>query len=150
MMVKFDDVLGLSAAIEQAKKSANEGGVPIGSSIVANVDGELKVMGTSHNQWIQKHSAIMHEETAMLEQADSRRRMRVGALRKDGANLPHVSKSNSLLSPVMCALAPTPEKCLTPSTSRIHQDARLLVPRALGDVRQSPTILNFGKSGTKI
>ncbi|KAH8105044.1 cytosine deaminase [Phellopilus nigrolimitatus] len=68
-MEKFDDVLGLKAAIEQAKKSASEGGVPIGSSIVANVDGELKVIGASHNQRIQRDSAILHGETATLEQA---------------------------------------------------------------------------------
>ncbi|KAH8111124.1 cytosine deaminase [Phellopilus nigrolimitatus] len=68
-MEKFDDVLGLKAAIEQAKKSASEGGVPIGSSIVANVDGELKVIGASYNQRIQRDSAILHGETATLEQA---------------------------------------------------------------------------------
>ncbi|KAH8105054.1 cytosine deaminase, partial [Phellopilus nigrolimitatus] len=62
MVVKFDDVLGLKAAVEQAKKSANEGGVPIGLSIIANVDGELEVIGASHNQRIQKDSAILHGE----------------------------------------------------------------------------------------
>ncbi|KAH8111459.1 hypothetical protein DFH11DRAFT_1546573 [Phellopilus nigrolimitatus] len=49
------------ASIEQAKKRASEGEVLIfGSSIIAKVDGELRVMGASHNQRIQKHSAILH------------------------------------------------------------------------------------------
>ncbi|KAI5119026.1 hypothetical protein M0805_001849 [Coniferiporia weirii] len=69
MDTKFDDAYGLRLAIEQAKKSASEGGVPIGSSILANVDGVVKVLSASHNQRVQKSSAILHGETAALEQA---------------------------------------------------------------------------------
>ena len=66
---EFDDVLGLQAAIDQAKKSASEGGVPIGGALVARINGELKVLAASHNQRIQKGSAILHGETAALEKA---------------------------------------------------------------------------------
>lgn len=66
----FDDVLGLQAAVAQAKKSASEGGVPIGSSLVIRGDdGKFEVLAADHNQRIQKGSAILHGETAMLEQA---------------------------------------------------------------------------------
>ena len=67
--MKYDDTLGLKIALEQAKKSASEGGVPIGSCIIADINGELTVVGASHNQRIQKGSAILHGETAALEQA---------------------------------------------------------------------------------
>lgn len=69
--MKYDDALGLQTALAQAKKSASEGGVPIGSCIIADVDGTgtLSVVGASHNQRIQKGSAILHGETAALEQA---------------------------------------------------------------------------------
>lgn len=68
-MSTYDDVLGLNAAIEQAKKSASEGGIPIGASLVANIDGELKLIAASHNQRIQKGSPTLHGEIAMLESA---------------------------------------------------------------------------------
>ena len=66
---EFDDVFGLQAAIAQAKKSAAEGGIPIGGALVGRVNGELKLLAASHNQRIQKGSAILHGETAALEQA---------------------------------------------------------------------------------
>jgi len=68
-MSAFDDKIGLQAAIDQAKKSASEGGIPIGSALVSCIDGKLEVVAASHNQRIQKSSAILHGETAALEQA---------------------------------------------------------------------------------
>ena len=69
-LAPFDDTLGMRAAIEQAKKSLSEGGIPIGSAIVTQEpNGELKLLAASHNQRIQKGSPILHGETATLEAA---------------------------------------------------------------------------------
>eukprot|EP01127_Copromyxa_protea_P015754 TRINITY_DN4585_c0_g1_i2.p1 TRINITY_DN4585_c0_g1~~TRINITY_DN4585_c0_g1_i2.p1 ORF type:complete len:180 (+),score=30.32 TRINITY_DN4585_c0_g1_i2:80-541(+) len=45
-------------AVEQARKSLNEGGIPIGSVLV--LDG--KIVGAGHNQRVQKGSPILHGE----------------------------------------------------------------------------------------
>ncbi len=55
----------LQAAIDEAKKGLNEGGIPIGSVIVHN--GEI--IGRGHNRRIQKGSAILHGEMDALENA---------------------------------------------------------------------------------
>ena len=55
----------LKAAIEEARRGAAEGGIPIGSVLV--VDGE--VIGRGHNQRIQKQSAVLHAEMDCLENA---------------------------------------------------------------------------------
>ncbi|HFA50908.1 MAG TPA: nucleoside deaminase [Bacteroidetes bacterium] len=55
----------LKAAYEQALKSYNEGGIPIGSVLVH--DG--KIIGAGHNQRVQKGSAILHGEMDALENA---------------------------------------------------------------------------------
>ena len=55
----------LQAAIEEARKSLEEGGIPIGSVLV--IDGEIVSRG--HNQRIQKGSAILHAEMDCLEKA---------------------------------------------------------------------------------
>ena len=55
----------LSAAIQEAKNSLAEGGIPIGSVLVA--DGRIVARG--HNQRIQKGSAVLHAEMDCLEQA---------------------------------------------------------------------------------
>ncbi|WP_233078816.1 nucleoside deaminase [Rheinheimera soli] len=53
------------AAIEQAKKSLAEGGIPIGSVLVIN--GEI--VGRGHNQRVQKGSCVLHAEMDCLENA---------------------------------------------------------------------------------
>jgi cytosine deaminase len=53
----------IKAAYEQALKSYNEGGIPIGS-VVAR-DGQI--VGAGHNQRIQKGSVILHGEMDALE-----------------------------------------------------------------------------------
>jgi cytosine deaminase len=53
------------AAIEQAKKSLAEGGIPIGSVLV--IDG--KIVGRGHNQRVQKGSCVLHAEMDCLENA---------------------------------------------------------------------------------
>ena len=67
----YNDIPGLQAAFVQAQKSYNEGGIPIGSALVSFKDGPdaPKIIAASHNQRIQKSSAILHGETATLEVA---------------------------------------------------------------------------------
>ncbi|MBY0416944.1 MAG: nucleoside deaminase [Pararheinheimera sp.] len=55
----------MEAAIEQAKKSLAEGGIPIGSVLV--IDGEI--VGRGHNQRVQKGSCVLHAEMDCLENA---------------------------------------------------------------------------------
>ncbi|NCC62795.1 MAG: nucleoside deaminase [Verrucomicrobiae bacterium] len=53
------------AAIEEARKSVSEGGIPIGSVLV--IDGQI--VGRGHNQRVQKGSSILHAEMDCLENA---------------------------------------------------------------------------------
>ncbi|MFA5462167.1 MAG: nucleoside deaminase [Sulfurimonas sp.] len=55
----------LQAAIEEAKKSLKEGGIPIGSVLV--IDGEI--VGRGHNRRVQDSSSILHAEMDCLENA---------------------------------------------------------------------------------
>jgi cytosine/creatinine deaminase len=48
---------GFIAAVEEARKGAEEGGVPIGACLVA-ADG--KILGQGHNMRVQKGSATLH------------------------------------------------------------------------------------------
>lgn len=52
-------------ALNEAKKSLNEGGIPIGSVLV--IDG--KIVGRGHNKRVQNSSAILHAEMDCLENA---------------------------------------------------------------------------------
>jgi cytosine/creatinine deaminase len=53
----------MKAAIEEARKGMDEGGIPIGSVIVHN--GEI--IGRGHNRRVQNGSAILHGEMDALE-----------------------------------------------------------------------------------
>ena len=55
----------LAAAIEEARKGLQAGGIPIGSVLV--LDGEIAARG--HNQRVQKGSAVLHAEMDCLENA---------------------------------------------------------------------------------
>jgi len=55
----------IKAAIDEAKKGQDEGGVPIGSVIVH----KDKIIGRGHNRRVQKGSAILHAEMDALENA---------------------------------------------------------------------------------
>lgn len=55
----------LAAAIEEARKGLDAGGIPIGSVLV--VDNEI--VGRGHNQRVQKDSAVLHAEMDCLENA---------------------------------------------------------------------------------
>lgn len=53
----MDQEAGFIAAVEEAKKGAAEGGVPIGAALVSK-DG--KILGRGHNMRVQKGSAVLH------------------------------------------------------------------------------------------
>lgn len=55
----------MQAAIDEAKKGLNEGGIPIGSVIVH----KGKIIGRGHNQRVQKGSVILHGEMDAFENA---------------------------------------------------------------------------------
>ena len=55
----------MQAAIEEAQKGLDEGGIPIGSILV--IDG--KIVGRGHNQRVQKGSCVLHAEMDCLENA---------------------------------------------------------------------------------
>lgn len=55
----------LEAAIEEARKGLEAGGIPIGSVLV--LGGEI--VGRGHNQRVQKKSAVLHAEMDCLENA---------------------------------------------------------------------------------
>lgn len=55
----------LKAALDEAKKGYEEGGIPIGSVLVY----KGKIIGRGHNQRIQKNSAILHAEMDAIENA---------------------------------------------------------------------------------
>ena len=55
----------LQQAINEARKSLKEGGIPIGSVIVHHG----KVLGSGHNKRVQKGSVVLHGEMDALENA---------------------------------------------------------------------------------
>lgn len=55
----------MEAAIKEAKKGIEEGGIPIGSVLVH----KGKIIGRGHNRRVQKGSAILHGEMDALENA---------------------------------------------------------------------------------
>lgn len=55
----------LAAAMEEAKKGLEEGGIPIGSVIVYN----NKIIGRGHNKRVQQGSVVLHGEMDALENA---------------------------------------------------------------------------------
>ncbi|KAI0137016.1 cytosine deaminase [Xylariales sp. AK1849] len=62
----MDDSQGLSLAIEEARLSFQEGGIPIGAALIAS-DG--KVLGRGHNMRVQNGNPILHGETSCLQNA---------------------------------------------------------------------------------
>ncbi len=55
----------MTAAIAEARKGLDEGGIPIGSVIVY----ENKILGSGHNKRIQDSSVVLHGEMDALENA---------------------------------------------------------------------------------
>jgi cytosine/creatinine deaminase len=64
------DQRALDAAIAQAKKSAAEGGIPIGAALM-NTDGVIVALG--HNQRVQTGDPTAHAETVCIRNAGRRR-----------------------------------------------------------------------------
>ncbi|MBL9150104.1 MAG: nucleoside deaminase [Phycisphaerae bacterium] len=60
----------LDAAIEQARKSWDEGGIPIGSALV---DAKGTIVSLGHNRRVQKGSGILHAEMDCMHNAGRRR-----------------------------------------------------------------------------
>ncbi|KAK9477620.1 cytidine deaminase-like protein [Lipomyces japonicus] len=59
----MNDDQGLAIAYEEALKSYEEGGIPIGAVLISK-DGV--VLGRGHNERIQKNNPILHAETSAL------------------------------------------------------------------------------------
>lgn len=55
----------MQAAIDEARKSLNEGGIPIGSVLVHRG----KIIGRGHNRRVQNGSVVLHGEMDALENA---------------------------------------------------------------------------------
>ena len=55
----------MDAAVAEARRGLDEGGVPIGSVLV--IDGEI--VGRGHNQRVQRGSVVLHAEMDCLENA---------------------------------------------------------------------------------
>jgi len=60
-----NDELFLRAAIDEARRGLEEGGIPIGSVLV--MDGQI--VGRGHNRRVQQGSAILHAEMDAIENA---------------------------------------------------------------------------------
>ncbi|KAA1476012.1 cytidine deaminase-like protein [Dentipellis sp. KUC8613] len=79
MPLTDQDAKGLALALVQARTSYAQGGIPIGSALLAPSssreassdapDPGFKVLGAGHNQRMQKSSATLHAEIAALEDA---------------------------------------------------------------------------------
>lgn len=63
--MESEDSRFMAQAIDEAKKSLKEGGIPIGAVLV--VDGE--VVGLGHNRLLQNDSTILHGEMDCIENA---------------------------------------------------------------------------------
>ncbi|GAB3293554.1 nucleoside deaminase [Parasphingorhabdus pacifica] len=69
-MVEQDYHWWLSVALEQARASAAEGGIPIGAALIGT-DGE--VLGRGHNRRVQDEDPSVHGETAAFRNAGRQR-----------------------------------------------------------------------------
>ena len=61
----MNDEYFMNVAIEEAKKSLLEGGIPIGAVLVK----DNEIIGRGHNKLIQNNSAILHGEMDAIENA---------------------------------------------------------------------------------
>ena len=59
----------LEAALEEARQSLTEGGIPIGSVLTH----EGRILGRGHNRRVQHGSAVLHAEMDALERAGRQR-----------------------------------------------------------------------------
>jgi creatinine deaminase len=59
----------LQSAVQEARQSLAEGGIPIGSVLVH----EGRILGRGHNRRVQRGSAVLHAEMDALERAGRQR-----------------------------------------------------------------------------
>lgn len=64
-MTLKDDLYFMQQALDEAKKSLKEGGIPIGSVLV--IDNEI--IGRGHNQRVQSNNPILHGEMSAIQNA---------------------------------------------------------------------------------
>ena len=60
-----EDIQFMKKAILEARKSLNEGGIPIGAVLVA----DNNIIGSGHNRLLQTNSTIKHAEMDCIEYA---------------------------------------------------------------------------------
>jgi creatinine deaminase len=73
MDVYATDEEKLAVAIAEARKGAEEGGIPIGAALF---DGEGRLLGSGHNRRVQDDDASMHAETDAFRNAGRQRSYR--------------------------------------------------------------------------
>ena len=123
----------LSAAIAEAELGLREGGIPIGSVIVAGG----KIIGRGHNRRVQKGSAVLHGEIDALENAG-----------RQPAAVYRESTLYTTLSPcAMCSgailLYGIPRVIIGENKTFVGEEA-LLVSRGVQlEVRQDPTCIRL-------
>lgn len=70
---KVIDVQGMLLAISEAQMGYQQGGIPIGSALLlpneSHADGIFTLLGSGHNERIQKSSPTLHGEISALENA---------------------------------------------------------------------------------
>ena len=86
---------GFQTALQEARKGAGEGGIPIGAALVTK---EGKIIGQGHNMRVQDGSAIMHVrlERSSIHFASGSRNMfpgfsRLIAIPKNNNKIRHLS-----------------------------------------------------------
>lgn len=67
------DAEKLAVAIAEARKGAEEGGIPIGAALF---DGDGRLLGSGHNRRVQDDDASMHAETDAFRNAGRQRSYR--------------------------------------------------------------------------
>jgi tRNA(Arg) A34 adenosine deaminase TadA len=136
----------MQEAIEEARKSLNEGGVPIGAVLVEN--GEI--IGRGHNRIEQKESTILHAEMDCLENAG----------RLKGSDYKNCTLYTTMIPCVMCSglvllykipqvvigenkTVPGPENCLQEQgVELINLDLEECKKMMVDYVRQNPEVWN--------
>jgi len=94
--------IGFQVALEEARKGASEGGVPVGAALVS-ADG--KILGRGHNMRIQKGSATLHVcENYLLNilnihRTNGNHRVRLRLWRMPDACLPRYTRAQPCTQP---------------------------------------------------
>ena len=125
----------LAAAIAEAELGLREGGIPIGSVIVAGG----KIIGRGHNRRVQKGSAVLHGEMDALENAG-----------RQPAAVYRAATLYTTLSPcAMCSgailLYGIPRVVIGENTTFLGEEELLRSRGVSLEVRQDPTCIRLMK-----